>query len=312
MGKPLVSVICLCFNHGRFINQAIESVVNQTYDNIELIVIDDTSHDESQNIIEKASKIHGFKTIFNTGNLGNCKSFNNGFRLSKGKYLIDLAADDLLEPDRIQIGVEELERKGDCYGVHFCDVELLDENGKSLRTHYKRDAKGNLQEEVPSGDIYTDLVARYLISAPSMMMSRKVLEELNGYDEQLSYEDFDFWVRSARNYQYTFSDKVLVKKLILKDSLSSIQYHRKNKHALSTARVCEKIQEMNKNENENQALLRRVNYELKWDLVTENWEAVQSLIELKEKLGNKSIRLLAEKMTLSMKPHWYWIWAKVL
>lgn len=312
MVKPLVSVICLCFNHNRFINQAIESVLNQTYDNIELIVVDDASQDESQNIIEKASKSHGFQTIINDKNEGNCKSFNRGFLQSKGKYLIDLAADDLLEPERIQIGVNELEAKSDVYGVHFCDVELLDETGKSLGTCYKRDAKGNLIEEVPSGDIYTDLVERYLISAPSMMMSRKVLEELNGYDEQLSYEDFDFWVRSSRNYKYAFSDKVLVKKLILKNSLSSIQYQKKNKHALSTARVCEKILEMNKYKDENQALLKRINYELKWALITENWEAAQSLIELKEKLGDKSSRLLAEKMTLSMKPQWYWIWKKML
>jgi len=292
--------------------RAIESVLQQSYDNIELIVVDDASDDASQQIIKKASKAHGFKVIFNEENLGNCKSFNVGFGQSKGKYFIDLAADDLLVPERIQIGVEELEQKGESYGVHFCDVELLDENGNSLGTHYKRDAYGKLKQNVPSGEIYTELVERYLISAPSMMMSKKVLDDLNGYDEELSYEDFDFWVRSARNYKYVFSDQVLVKKLILDNSLSSNQYQRKNKHALSTAKVCEKILAMNKTKEENQALLNRINYELKWALITENWDASKLFIQLKQKLSTASARLTVEKLILIIKPRWYWMWKKLI
>ena len=312
MGKPLVSVICLCFNHSKFVVQAIESVLNQTYDNIELIVVDDASEDGSQQIIEKAQQIHGFTTIFNETNQGNCTSFNHGLKQSKGKYIIDLAADDILLSERIQIGVEELEQKGAHFGVHFCDIELINEQGKSLGTHYRRDKHGNLLENVPSGEIYTALVKRYLISAPSMMMSRKVLEELNGYDENLSYEDFDFWIRSARNYNYAFSDQVLVKKLILQNSLSSIQYQRKNKHALSTAMVCDKILGLNKTKEENQALLKRINYELKWALITENWEASAIFIQLKEKISSKNFRLSVEKFVLKIRPPWYPIWQAIL
>ena len=312
MDKPLVSVICLCYNHGPHVERAINSVLEQHYDSIELIVVDDASDDGSQSTIEKLSKIHGFQVLFNTDNLGNCKSFNLGFRQSSGKYLIDLAADDYLEPDRITIGVEILEEKGNSYGVHFCDVELIDEHGYSLGTHFERDHEGRPLDIVPNGDIYKDLVERYLISAPSMMMSRKVMEELNGYDENLSYEDFDFWVRSARNYKYAFSDQVLVKKLLLRNSLSSTQYQRKNRYALSTAKVCEKILAMNKNDDENQALLKRINYELKWALITENWEASRIFINLKQRLGKRSIRLLTEKTALAIKPSWFWFWEKIL
>jgi len=302
----------LCYNHQKFVKQAIESVLHQTYDNVELIVVDDASNDGSRAVIKKASKIHGIKSIFNESNLGNCKSFNNGYRISKGKYLIDLAADDVLLPDRIQVGVKELEKKGNSYGVHFCDVELIDQNGELLGTRYKRDTQGKLLGIVPCGNIYIDLVERYLISAPAMMMTKKVLDELNGYDEELSYEDFDFWVRSARNYKYTFTDKVLVKKLILDNSLSSIQYQRKNKHALSTAKVCEKILSLNKTEEENQALLKRINYELKWALVTENWEASKLLIQTKEKIVSTSLRLSIEKALLKFKPRWFQLLEKIL
>lgn len=292
-------------------NLAIKSVLDQTYDNIELIVVDDASEDNSQKVIKKANNNGLFKAIYNEKNLGNCRSFNLAFTQSTGKYLIDLAADDVLEPDRIKIGVESLEQKGESYGVHFCDVELIDKNRKSLGTHYKRDATARLLDFVPNGDIYIDLVEKYLISAPSMMMSRKVLEELDGYDQNLSYEDFDFWVRSARNYKYAFSDQVLVKKIILDNSLSSIQYQRKNRHALSTAKVCEKIFAMNTNEQENHALLKRVNYELKWTLLTENWEAAAVFIDLKRKLGDTSLRYLLERIILKMKPKLYWLLSRL-
>ena len=225
--------------------QAIASVLCQSYENVELIVVDDASTDGCKSIIENALKIYGFQVHFNRSNLGNCKSFNIGFNLSRGKYIIDLAADDQLMPDRVFEGVKNLEEKGGSFAVDFCDVELIDENGQSKGTHFKRDSHGNLIDKVKEGDLYKTLVERYFLSAPSMMMRRTVLEELGGYDENLSYEDFDYWVRSAKNYKYAFTNKVLVKKHMLSKSLSSIQYQRKNKHCMSTAVVCEKAYKLN-------------------------------------------------------------------
>jgi glycosyltransferase involved in cell wall biosynthesis len=122
LDNPLVSVICLCFNQANLVEKAIQSVLHQTYDNIELIVIDDASTDKSRSIIEKLSKTHGFQAHFNPTNLGNCASFNIGFELSKGKYIIDLAADDQLMPPRIIKGVKNLEARGQTYAVVFCVV----------------------------------------------------------------------------------------------------------------------------------------------------------------------------------------------
>jgi glycosyltransferase involved in cell wall biosynthesis len=285
--------------------RAIESVFAQTYANIELIVIDDASSDASVGIINKLSEIHHFQTIFNPKNLGNCKSFNAGFRHSKGKYIIDLAADDVLLPERVRIGVEALEKKSKEYGVHFSEIELLDASDHTLGTHFKRDPSGKLLENVAEGDLYKVLLEKYYISTPTMMMSRVVLEQLSGYDEELSYEDFDFWIRSARHFKYCFSDQVLMQKQILLDSHSAKQYQRKNPHCLSTAKVCAKALMLNRTEEENKALLKRINYELKWALITENWEAAQLFLSVKKQIRHNLIRFSVEKLLVKLRPCWY-------
>ena len=304
-GNPLVSIICLCYNHERYVERAVMSALGQTYGNLEIIVIDDASRDGSRAVIEKLAKIHGFKTIFNEQNLGNCRTFNKGLALAKGDYVIDLAADDVLLPDRVAEGVNSLEGKGPEYGVHFCDIELIDEKGHSLGAHFPRDEKGDLVTPVQEGDLYKIILEKYYIPTPAMMMRRSVLEEMGGYDEGLSYEDFDFWVRSARNYKYAFTDRVLMQKHVLSGSLSTKQKLRKNPHLLSTAIVCEKALKLNKTENENQALLKRINYELKWALATENWEAAELFLKIKKQLGGTSPVLWIQKMAIKTKPRWY-------
>jgi hypothetical protein len=96
-----------------------------------------------------------------------------------------------------------------------------------------------------------------------MMIRRKVLEMLGGYDEQLTYEDFDFWIRSSRHWNYAFTDQILVKKRILKDSFSSEQFQLLSKHQKSTLKVCRKIKKLNKTVLEDLALQQRCWYEIR-------------------------------------------------
>lgn len=310
MNQPLVSVICLSYNHKNYIERAVKSVFNQTYGNIELILVDDASTDGSQEIVKDLGIKNNLRTLLLPENLGNCKAFNLGFSLSKGEFIIDLAADDILFPERIKVGVRMLEEKGTHFGVHFCDIELVDKKGNKLDTHFKRDASNQLIENVHAGDIYNLLLEKYHISTPTMMMRREVLEKLGGYDEDLSYEDFDFWVRSSRIYKYCFSDQVLLQKYILPNSHSSSQYQRKNQHCLSTAKVCEKALKLNKNQAENRALLKRINYELKWAFITENWEAANLLLNTKSNIPHNTLRHRLERFITTMRPAWYNFWKR--
>lgn len=303
--KPFVSVICLCYNHEAYVEAAIRSVMNQTYDMVELIVVDDGSKDSSREVIARLVSEYGFNTIFSGENLGNCRAFNKALARAHGNYIIDLAADDVLMPERIERGVWVFGELGAEFGVHFCDVALAGPEGENLGTHYKRDHSGKLLEDVPAGNVYKDVLERYFISTPSMMMRRSVFDALGGYDESLTYEDFDFWVRAARKFKFAFTDEILVKKHVLPGSMSESQKQYKNPHSLSTAKVCKKALHLNENRDEDKALAKRCSYELKWALVTENWEAARLLRSVLKKLDIKPSMYRIAGVIMFVRPHWY-------
>lgn len=263
MDMPLVSVVCLCYNQERFVEAAIQSVLNQTYKNVQLIVVDDASTDNSVNVIK--SVLGGnpeIQFLELKDNRGNCRAFNQGLARANGSFIIDLAADDMLLPNRIEKGVQVLTEKGQLYGVHFSDAEILDESGKHWYNHSDRVP----HQTIPQGEVYKDIIERYFICPPTVMFTRAVMDVLGGYDETLSYEDFDFWIRSSRAFKYAYSPEVLVKKRISKNSLGSKQFKFFSAHSESTYKVCEKIFRLNNSREEQQALHQRLLYEIKLNL----------------------------------------------
>jgi glycosyltransferase involved in cell wall biosynthesis len=260
VNTPLVSVVCLSYNHENFVEEAIMSVKNQTYSNIELIIVDDHSTDESVKIIEEIlPQLSGVRFIPLPANIGNCKAFNIGYSHVKGDYIIDLSADDVLMPERIAKGMKAFHEGDEKLGVNFTDAEIIDKDGNSLGYHSDRFPHA----AIPQGNIYADVIHRYFINSPTMMVRRNVFETLGGYDETLAYEDFDFWVRSARLFDYSYTPEVLVKKRILYNSLGNKQYNRGSKQMDSTLKVCEKAFELNNSVEERIALKKRIHYELR-------------------------------------------------
>ncbi len=277
MPDPLVSIVCLCYNQGRFVEEAIRSVFSQTYPNIELVVVDDASTDDSVLRIGKAlSNKPTVKTIFLQSNLGHCKAFNKALAVLQGDFVIDLAADDLLLPNRVEVGVRELERKGEAFGVHFSDAAIIDARGKQLYIH-----SGTYPHHtIPSGNIYIELISRYFICPPTMLMRRNVFEELGGYDESLRYEDFDFWIRSSRKFGYAYTPEVLVKKRIVPQAKSSKQFRLFSRESATTYRVCVKIMELNRTQAEQEALSKRLLYEMRLNTKLLNFSMVKKYFQL--------------------------------
>jgi glycosyltransferase involved in cell wall biosynthesis len=234
---PRVSVICLCYNHARFVREALQSVLDQTYAPIELIVIDDGSSDGSQEVIAAFVTQHP-QIIFlpSATNQGNCRAFNSGLQKATGAYVIDLAADDRLVPIRVERA-----------------VALIHSDRFPHNT-------------IPQGKIFRDILSRYFINSPTMMIRKSLLDALGGYDETLAYEDFDFWVRSSPRTHYLYIPEPLVQRRVLITSMGKQQYARKSAQQRSTFRVCEKALALCADAEDFAALKKRVRYELRKSL----------------------------------------------
>ena len=284
---PLVSVVCLCYNHSKYVVESIESVLSQTYENIELIIVDDASTDDSQRVIHAfIGQIPKIKFIPLSQNIGNCRAFNIGWQASAGDYVIDLAADDILLPQRISIGIERFLNAGSEYGVHFGDARIIDKNGILLREHL---TGSYFQANVPEGILFSTLLTKYFINPATMMFSKPLLDFLGGYDESLAYEDFDLWVRSSKEFKYCYSNRLLIAKRTLKGAHSGTQYKPGSKILKSTFRVCEKAFALCENSQEYQALLIRIKYEMKMAIFSFNWVVAWRFNKLRKKTNNAQL-----------------------
>ena len=106
--NPLVTVICLSYNHEKFVVEALNSVLQQNYSPVELIVVDDCSTDKSASIIDSwCLQQNNITFIKNEQNSGNTKSFNTALKIASGDYIIDLAADDVLTYEGIELQVAD-------------------------------------------------------------------------------------------------------------------------------------------------------------------------------------------------------------
>lgn len=262
--KPLVTVICLCYNHENYVIEALNSVLNQTYPNVQLIVVDDASTDDSVTTIEEFVTLHpNTQFVKQEINVGNCTAFNSALKHVKGEYIIDLAADDILLPERVSEGVKTFEQHSDDYGINFTDAAYIDEHGKLIKQHYSRNNAGELIEDVPQGNVFKDVLQTYFICSPTTMIKKIVFDHLNGYDESLTYEDFDLWVRASRHWKFCYTDQILVYKRTLPQSHGQQQYKKGSTQMESTYLVCVKAYHLCESKEEFTALRKRIKYELK-------------------------------------------------
>ncbi len=257
--KPLVTVVLTAFNHGKYVGETLNSIFAQTYPHIQVIVIDNASTDNTLSIIEKSDRnASQFCLIKNLSNLGLCRAFNQGLALAEGKYIIDLAGDDIMLPDRIKFQVEAFENLDEEYGVVFTNARYMEAGGRLEHYHYPVNSQDKADKIIPSGDVYKSVLENYFICTPTMMMRTKMLTEMGGYDESLFFEDFDFWVRSSVHYKYFYLDKVLTWKRNVPDSLSKQIYKKGNRLLETCYIVCNKAYDLNRDQEEFDLLAARI------------------------------------------------------
>ena len=184
--EPLVTVYIVNHNYGPYVIQSIESVLRQTLQDFELIIIDNGSTDNSINLIEPFSKHKKILTI-SQENLGLNAANNIALGRAKGKYIMRLDADDFLDLHALEVLSNALNRNPDI-GLVFPDYYLINDDGLILQTVRRQDiSKASL----------LDLPAHGACS----MMRRECLLALEGYDEAYNCQDgWDLWLRFIENY----------------------------------------------------------------------------------------------------------------
>lgn len=184
--QPLVSVIISCHNHEDYIQQCIESVVKQTYPNIELIVFDDGSSDASPAILRSLSEQYGF--FFRAQeNIGLSRTLNNALAMAKGQYINPLGSDDILMLDKIEKQVDFLEQHADI-AMLGGNIICVDDNGTIIP-----DQKFTTYREVDFDNIFMN--PKLGPSGPTNMIRTNVLYEIGGYHPKNNLEDLYLWLK---------------------------------------------------------------------------------------------------------------------
>jgi hypothetical protein len=128
--------------------------------------------------------------------------------------------------------------------------------------------------------VYKEILKRYFICTPTIMMRKSVLMALGGYDEKLAYEDFDFFIRSSNSYKYAYLDDILTKKRVLSNSLSTQFYHLQNPLLQSSFEVCNKAYDLNRSQEEYDLLAGRIREFIKKCFIAENPTLAQDFRKL--------------------------------
>jgi len=180
---PLVTIVIPSYNHELFIADAIQSVIDQSYDDIELIIIDDGSVDESVKVIESfidkcQNRFKNFKFVTRE-NKGLPRTLNEALEYAAGKYFAMLSSDDILLKEKTSKLVAYLEKHEPIAGI-FAGIHLIDENRKRSRTLVPKEGIWNFN------DILNKKCSLY---APTMMLRTSALKEVGGYWEDVNLED---------------------------------------------------------------------------------------------------------------------------
>ncbi|MFT5253366.1 MAG: glycosyltransferase involved in cell wall biosynthesis [Flavobacteriales bacterium] len=267
--NPLVTIICLCYNQEDYVLESLSSVLNQDYPSLELIIVDDCSTDNSKSVIEKwLIDFPQIQFITNSINLGSTKSFNKALKKANGKYIIDLAADDVLLANCV---VSQIKAFNDTsfknLGVVYGNVALITEKGELKSYYFAVDSFQKVTKKRKTGDIYKSVLSGGdSICSVSAMVKKTVFDHLEGYDESLVYEDLDFWIRASRIYDFDFIDEVLIQKRVVANSLGSFFFKKNDLRAKkinhSTYLILKKAIGLNKRKEEDKAILKRIHFEM--------------------------------------------------
>lgn len=202
----LASIVIPSYNKARFIAKTLDSLAAQTHPDIEIVIVDDGSSDNSVSIIEDWLKNspHHWSFLVHEKNQGVCRTLNDGLALARGEFVSALAADDQYLPHKTSKHVEMLQKDPEASFV-YGDARLVDEAGATLAESLIASVYGGYTD---SGLVFDSLLNTNFIPAVTVTMRRSALDQVGAYDESLPYEDYDMWLRLSRVGTLLFTGSV--------------------------------------------------------------------------------------------------------
>ena len=204
--RPKVSIIMPVLNGERFIDEAIQSIADQTYKNVELVVVDDGSTDETFGRIQRFQDLLELQCVRHEKPLGIAVSVNDGIRHATGDMIAFLDHDDAWFPQFLETQVTHLAEHPDVGMVH-CDFQTIDADGKII----EESVAASRRRRRPSGHVFSQLFMDSFIVANSVLIRHECFTRLGLFDESLRWGDYHMWLRIARHYKVDYIDKVLTK-----------------------------------------------------------------------------------------------------
>lgn len=205
MKQPKISVVIPSYNHGPYLKQCVDSVLNQTFDKIEILIGDDCSTDNSREIISSYNDVR-IKTYFSSTNCGGSANLNKLIDLASGEYIALLNSDDYWEPDKLEKQYEFMNNNKQ-YAACFTWVQYIDEKGKKSFPNNVFIQENKTQVEwlryfLDSGNC---------ICHPSMLIRKQVYDEIGKYNVKYrQIPDFVLWIKLIQKYPiYIIPEKLV-------------------------------------------------------------------------------------------------------
>lgn len=193
-----------CYNHQAYIEQCLASILDQDCVPREVVVIDDFSVDDSAAVIEHWIARHGapFRFVKHHANLGVCASLNEALGGADTAYFCHISGDDWIPTDRIRLQARELDHLPEETAAVLGDVIEVDAGGLTLTTHDVGQRLAGLLGPTNRVALYEQLLRENVIPAPAVMLRTSAILEVGGFDETLTFEDYDMWLNLSTKFSF--------------------------------------------------------------------------------------------------------------
>ena len=213
MKKPKVSVIMAAYNHEKYVGDAIESVIGQTYKNWEMLIIDDCSTDRTREVIGGIVDAR-ISFCFHDKNEGPVKTFNELLAKAEGENIAIIGSDDLWYKNKLEEQIRFME-KNQKYAVAFSYVDIMDENGQIYVSKDTCDVKMDFfnQKNRTNGEIFRVFFERgNYFCHPSSIIRKRVIREIGEFDYRFrQLHDYYYWIKILNKYPVYILPQKLIK-----------------------------------------------------------------------------------------------------